>query len=631
MEVVSQTAAGTTGTYTRLAQTDIEAAGTSIPSVSREDSDIAAPRGTIVTGHLREDPSEENLRNYLRDFVRYVPTPVKFNGKRISGGQMSDIEDRENLSQVSSSMETWKGPGMEIYGRLFEDRGHSLVASVQGASIRGESVTLVGHLRFENGPIDVFKKGFKLCATQIGSSIGVSGRLDCERFVPTAGRDSLDAQTSSLLGQIVSTMERIAVEKVLESAERIAQHTRIFRYVVRSGLLDRLDNVPAGLADGTDTTLGRIRAMAKNGGVSVFFGLRTKHALNQIMQARGHVVVLLSADRNRQNAERNYLQRYCGAEPFDGMVECTVHYEHLSRFEKIFLSELELSISKSYEVMNYQLIAGELTEDIPVFVKEHGDRRPMEIFVDVRHPEVSKLEDLGYTQILYSLIGTFCQEYLGPSLKRWSPRFFGDGALNLGLLAKKRSQLWILMKGDIGVLRKGGQRQIVSQSDVQVVTIGGKESTEENPQGAKEVRARILQIVDDDGATGVAGYYIRLLDSAYRAYGDLLPACDSRGVVWAGNRVLYVASDTVSASFQYEIRVDELVAAPIDGVPRAEGAIQLTRPLQEAFGGLYFPVPPALHRFIVPHGDEEIRMELHCDWIDMRTAKHWAPREAVAE
>ena len=629
LEVVSQTAGGTTGTYTRLAQTDIEAAGTSIPSVAREDSNAAAPRGTIVTGHLREDPSVENLREYLQDFVRYVPAAVKFNGKRISGGQMSDIENRKNFSEVSSRTETWQGPGMEIYGRIFEDRGHSLIASVQGASIRGESVALVGHLRFENGPIDVFKKGFKLCATQIGSSIGVSGRLDCERFAPTAGRDSLDAQTSSLLGQIVSTMERVAVEKVLDSAKRIAQHTRIFRYVVRSGLLDRLDNVPARLADGTETTLGRIRAMAQNGGVSVFFGLRQKHALNQIMQARGHVVVLLSADRHRQNAERRYLQSYCEAKPFDGIVECTVHYEVLSRFERIFLSELELSISKSYEVKNYRLIAGKLTEDIPVFVKEHGDRRPMEIFVDVRHPEVSKLEDLGYTQFLYSLIGTFCQEYLGPSLKRWSPRFFGDGALNLGLLAKKRSELWILMKDDIGVLRKGGQRHIVSQSDVRVVTVGGNGSSEEERSGAENVEPRILQIVDVDSATGVAGYYIRLLDSAYRAYGDLLPACESRGVVWAGNRVLYVASDSVSASFQYEIRVDELVAAPIDGIPRAEGAIQLKRPFQEAFGGLYFPVPNALLKFIVPHGDEEIRMELHCDWIDMRTAKHWTPRAAT--
>ncbi|WP_041929603.1 hypothetical protein [Methylibium petroleiphilum] len=77
------------------------------------------------------------------------------------------------------------------------------------------------------------------------------------------------------------------------------------------------------------------------------------------------------------------------------------------------------------------------------------------------------------------------------------------------------------------------------------------------------------------------------------------------------------------------IRLDEVVSTVIDGVPRAEGAIQLDRPLHELFGGLYFPVPKALERFLVPSGDVEIRLELYCDWFDIRTARHWAPKDAV--
>lgn len=122
----------------------------------------------------------------------------------------------------------------------------------------------------------------------------------------------------------------------------------------------------------------------------------------------------------------------------------------------MFLSELEQNIARSYEVKNSRLLPGKLAEDIPVFVKEHGGSQPPDVFVDVRHQEIAKLENLGYTSILYSLIATFCHEYLGPSLKKWSPRYFGDGALNLELLSKRRSELWILLKDDIGVVRKGG-------------------------------------------------------------------------------------------------------------------------------------------------------------------------------
>lgn len=628
LEVTSQAENSSHGTLTRLSEEDIREAGSAIPSVTMESSDAAAPRGTIVVGHLRATANIDDLRNYLRDFVRFVPIEIYFNGKKVSQDRFSDIEDRDNLTEIGGGAQEWQEGDLIITGRLYEDRGHALVASIEGLKIGTESVNLAGHLRFENGPIDAFKRGFKLCATQVGSTIGVSGRLDCDRFVPTAGRDSLDGGTTSLLNRIVLALEKVAVEAVLETPERIAQHTRIFRYVIKRGLIEKLDNVKVNLADGSENLLGDIRRRAGQGGVGVFFGVAQKQALNQIMQARGHIVVLLSSDRHRQDAERRYLEQYCSAKPFDGMIDCTEHYEDLNRFERVFLSELELNISKSYEVRNFRLVPGKLTEDIPVFVKEHGGSQSLDIFVDVRHSEIAKLEDLGYTQILYSLIATFCREYLGPSLKKWSPRFFGDGALNLELLARRRSELWILLKDDIGVVRKGGQRQVVTRSDVQVVNVGGGQTQPEPPPGKPP---RLIHIVDEQGTTELGGFYIRLLDTAFSAYGDLLPECDSRSVVWVGNKIMYVASDAVSAAFQYEIRLDEVVAADVDGTTRAEGAIQLERPLQEIYEGIYFPIPAPLEPFLVPGGQEEIRLELHCEWFDVRTAKHWTPKDPLAD
>ena len=247
------------------------------------------------------------------------------------------------------------------------------------------------------------------------------------------------------------------------------------------------------------------------------------------------------------------------------------HYEDLSRFEKVVLSELEANISMSYEIESFRLFPGKLTEDIPVFLREPGRGKGLEIFVDVRHPEIKKLEILGYTSFLYSLISKFCLEYLGPSLKKWSPRFFGDGSLNLGLLSKKRSELWILVRDDIREIQRGGQRQVVTQSDIQTVDVtagyGEPEPPPQNPH------PRLLHIVDVDGTTELSGYYIRVPDTAFRAYGDLLQSCESRGVVWHGDKITYVASDTVSAAFRYEIELDELVTPEANGERRAEGAL----------------------------------------------------------
>lgn len=309
LEVISQIEEAPHGTYTCLSQEDINTVGAAIPSVTVRQSDDAAPRGTTVIGYLREAPNAEKLRSYLRDFVRFVPIAIIFNGETVSQKRFLDVDDRENLTAISGGEETWRDGDLRVTGQLYEDRGRTIVAGIVGLTVGEESINLKGQLRFENGAIDAFKRGFKLCATQIGTIIGVSGRLDCDCFMPTAGRDSLDSATTGLLGSIVSLLERVAVETVLQLQERIAQNARIFRYVVKRGLIEKLDNAHVRLADATETTLGNIKHRAVQGGVGVYFGTAQKQALNQIMQARGHIVVLLSSDAYRRNAEKIYLER----------------------------------------------------------------------------------------------------------------------------------------------------------------------------------------------------------------------------------------------------------------------------------------------------------------------------------
>ena len=627
LRVTSQDAASPVGTSTVLSAENIRDAGIAIPSVTVSESVDAAPRGTVVIGQLFSAPKAEELKTYLRSFVRYVPILIEFNEERISQETFEHVEEQDNLTAIGSGIVEWQSNDIAVVGQMWEDRGNTLVVSIRELIRKGERVNMGGRLRFENGAIDVFKRGFKLCATQVPSSIGVSGRMDCDLFMPTAGRDSLDAETSGLLSEVVALLEEVAIDKVLESSERIAQHTRIFRYIARRGLIHKMENVVVRLADGTESTLKDIKRRASGGQIAVFFGTAQNHALNQVMQAQGHIVVMLSPDRHRRAAEQSYLSAFCQAKPFDGVVECSEVYREFELFERIFLSEIEQNIAKCYEIKKLKLVGGKLTENIPALVRERSGNQPLEIIVDVKHSEVTKLKDLGANPLLYSLISIFCRVYIGPALKKWSPRFFGDGAINLEMFSKRRSELWVLVKDDIGVVRRGGQRQVVTSKDVTVVNVADQESP---ATSAENPRHRLLLIVDEEAVTGLAGYYIRLPDWAFDAYGDLLAACDTHGVVWIGDKTTFVASDEVSAQFQYEIRVDEIVAVDVGGRVRAEGALQLDRPLQEMYGGVYFPIPMPLENFLVPKGSEEIRLNLHCEWIDMRTKKLWEAERPAA-
>jgi hypothetical protein len=286
---------------------------------------------------------------------------------------------------------------------------------------------------------------------------------------------------------------------------------------------------------------------------------------------------------------------------------------------------MEDTIVRGYGVTRVTLTAGKLTEDIPVYVPTTGAGE-LKIYVDVRHPEIAKLEALGVTALFASMVAAFCREYLGQALRGRSPKFFGSGAVNLDWLSKRRSEMWILLTDDIEVLTRQSQRQVVTSSDVQVVQAGATSPPAE-AQPAADREPKLVRIVGAQEFAALFGYYLRVPTSAYVAYGDIIQECDGRGVVWAGNKITFVASDTVSTAFQFEVRLDRLITVVEGSTTAIEGASQLDRPMQSLFNGLYFPVPAELEPFLVPSAAEEIRIEIHCDLVDFTSARLWVARE----
>ena len=621
--IVTSQAENTPGQRTELRRADIE--GTiGLPQVRQQRSDQAAPRGTIVEGILQAPAEAYELRQYVHDIVKFCRELIYFNGDLISGDQP------EVLSAVHSpTMDgRWLHNGVEVTGTLSETEAKILIATLEGLSIGGTHTDLSGVLRFEGSGIDILRRGFKLCSTAFATTIGVSGFIDCDLLSPTAGRDSLDAESNALVAKIIATMEHAAVLAVLESSDRIDQHTRIFRYVRSHGLVDRIGKVTVQSAAGGWLTLDEVRSRAKNG-TQVYFANSNNATLTDILLTRGHMIVNLPSDNYKAAAIREYLSSI-GAKALTGHVECEEEYSDLSRFEKAFLGELAETITYVYQVHGVRLTAGRLTEDIPVFVANPASRNraPLRIYIDSRHPEVDKLARLGMTSLFRSMVSAFCREYLGPTLRSRSPKFFGSGALNMDWLAQNRSEAWVLLTDDIAVVNRAAQRQVVTASDVHVVVASRNGGVQSPGINEGEAQPKLVKIEGGEEFKDLEGYYLRVPKSSYDAYGDVIVDLDERGGVWTGNRILLVASDAISTAFQFEILLDRLLVATGTGL-LSQGAVVLDRPIQQLFEGLYFPVPPELEEHLVPEGDQRIPVEVLCDWIDFAGSRSWKAREEL--
>lgn len=614
LSVTSQTSNDPLGYETKLSREDIEAAAGGVPKVTVNASDAAGPRGTIVAGTMREGADVAQLGAYLQDFVRHATEAIYFNGNLISRQPKPLPSQDDRLWPLGSGQQEWINGNTAVQGRLFESANHTLYAELNGMRIEGVPIRLIGSIRFENGSIDVLKRGFKLCATAIGTQIGVSGFVDCDRLSPTAGRDSLDAESAALISSITACLEKAAVLAVLQSSDRIAQHTRIFRYVRAHGLIANMGKTSVDIPDGRTLTLADIRTRSGEPAVQVFYSSHRNARLAHLLQTRGNVVVQLPSDNHKRQAVTEFLTTYCGAKPLDGRVECLETYQAATRFEKLFLAELEETILSSFEVQSAELVPGRLSEDIPVYAAENLDGN-LTIFVDVRHEEVTKLERLGVTNLFRSLVSVFCREYLGPTLRAHSPKFFGNGAINLDFLSKRRSELWVLVSKDIQVFSHGSHRQVVRAGDVRIVHAGGVVHQPED----QNREPKLVRIEGSQEFAALFGYYLRVPKSATVAYGDVIQQLEDRAAIWGGDKITLFASDGISTAFQFEVRLDQFITLPEGNT----GALALRRPVQSLFDGLYFPIPRALEGHLVPASSQEIRIEVHCEWMDYSTARSW--------
>lgn len=628
--VVSQVEHVSPGYLTRLTSEDIEAAAGPVPVVHVEESTEAGPRGTIVRGALKKAANVQELEKYVRDFVRYAEEYVYFNKELVSRQPflLPTHDDDEYQSVEDDSKGTWTSGNVTITGNLYVRRGGVLHADITGLILGEEEVRTRGWMRFENGQIDALKRGFKLCSTAIGTQIGVSGVIDCDHLVPTAGRDSLNAESSQLLALIVNAMEKAAVMAILDSSDLIGLHTRIFKYVRRNGLVSHLDKVRVDIANGSEMLLADVKRRSE-GGIKVFYATSKNPSLSRALEAGGHMVVQLPADGHKQAAVKEFLMNYCSAQQFEGQIECLENYNDLSRFEKAFLAEIEEVILSGYDLPKAQILPGRLTENLPVYAKDIPGA-DLTIYVDVRHPQVTKLEGLGITPLFSSMVAAFCREYLSQSLRNRSPMFFGNGAVNLDWLSKSRSELWLLVPQDIEVHRRATQRQVVRRSDVQIVQAGQSSVASESETNADR-KPKIVKIEGTDEFAELSGYYLRIPNRASKAYGDVIQQCDSRCAVWAGNSIRLVASDQINSAFEVEILLDRLITTGATETTSGGGFSQEQRPLQSLYEGLYFPIATVLEDYIVPSGDEGIRVQIDCDWIDFSSAKVWRAREEGEE
>lgn len=639
LTVISRTIDCSVTHETSLNKGEFETLEGMLPTVKYEETDRITSNGTIVIGVAPVEFNKHRLLDYIKQFVTNVEEPVYFEGSRISGGRKTTIG--ENYTPITDIIEN-RMASVRFSYRLYKDEGASLAAELIKASESGTEIDFSGFVRLENGSVRTFKRGFKICEVGISSRIGISGWFDSDLVRPTAGRDTVNAESLSKITRIFRGIEDRARQEIVQDEELLSEHIRLLPDIIASGNLSLLRLLRVRTLDGKSYLLSQIEEMSNER--RVFYSLSSiSTPAAEVLQAKGDIVVSASVDRNRRRAEVRFLVERCKATKFDNLIERLEPYVKMDEFERALLAELDMAIKRLFQPEAFSFLPGKLTLDVPIFWSDKKEVGKTIVYVDTKHGEFEKLRPLGYTPLLWSMIEAFSREYLGDTLKKRSTKFFGDGAVDLEAFARSHSELWELVPSEIETsmlgsseegLRKrnlGAQVEIVRTKDitqVQVISGAGDEDYQSQATGYGndgEVPGKLLEIIDTGGSTGLGGFYIRIPVSASKAFGEIIRTFPTFAVVWFANCITWSGTDDLDTAFLYHVTLDEL----IHGVAEPHGMIELDSSRLQIFRDqVYFYIPSRFHRYLVPKNEEKaIKVSVTHQLVDLGKSRAWTTRK----
>ena len=644
LEVISRTSDCAVTHHTSLSKAAFNLNQFSLPVVEYCETQELASRGTTVIGTTLTQFDAPGLTNYLKQFVKHVREQIYINNDQLISRESVD-KPSGNYREIAPST-TAGGSDLMLTFQVFADDGDVLSAKISGVKINGKDYTCNGYVRLVHGQLDVFKRGFRLCSVNISSRIGITGSIDCDILQPTAGRDTLDGKSLAMLTRIFQLIENFVRPLILEDAGLLANHIRLLPDFISQGLLEKLRLLEIQTLNNNSLSLGEIRDLSEEGQRVLYSVARGQSAAAEVLQARGNIIVSLTSNNpQRRKAEISYLSQFCKATEFDNFIECLEPYDDLDSFEKGVLAELDMAIRKLFKPGPYFFIAGKLTLDVPIFWTNKKEKGSTLGYVDTRHGEFQKLRPLGYTSLLWSMIEAFCREYLGDTLKRQSPKFFGSGAIDLDTFSKSHVDLWELVSTDIAEsliidpdkkissTKHPARIEIVHIGDVAHVTISKDQGVNEQTQNQQpsnsiqsaESLPKLLHINDETGVTGLTGYYLRIPVSATLAFGELIRTFPSFAVVWFANRVTWSGSDMNSTAFVFDVTLDRMISA--NGT-LAQGAMELgTSKVQMYREQIYFFIPQNIQDYLVPtNSGPSIKIEIRHELIDLTGSRSWTAK-----
>ena len=599
--------------------------------------------GTMIIAEL--DPNhhidEAGAREYLKQYVRFLPVPVSVNGNIISQESFSDTlagkaKGFEEVATRSVSNNEFKG--MLQVSISTQSR---LLARLTNISLNDNPIKGEIFLAQQNGPIHGFRNLFGLSPIPVSSHYGLGGFVNLDILYPTAGREALSRESIQCVAHLVNLIEAAASVDI--AGTKAADSNQQFQhYILSHGLYSLARNIEISVLPAhAMVPLAEVRAYESDKSKHFYTG-HDGTTMKRFASAQANLFHV-SQSNPRRKLQIRYLTNIIQLDqvPEHTIVE-RIEATQLTLEEAMFLVRLRGILLDDYLLADVDAAFAMISHGVDFHVEKKEETLHISIAQDIS--SVTMVLECYTTarDVFDGFMKDFVREQVYPHIRDHVPSSTKQGRDALYRRLKENRELFRLQESDYGAIesiladylsgkaefsevlstsrsRASIQLQLVSREQVgsveeefpDIVGSDGHHETASEFEAAPPLMRdelqsdkKVLTVATEHPKLNNFRMFLALSDSIVKREGEFMHWPHTTKLIWGAHRVIYIFTDeTGELSLYYDIKLKTPLQTDQTGGDMFPTTTIVTK------NRIYVPVPKDLEpAFQITDGDKEFHV-----------------------
>ena len=433
-------------------------------------NDGRQPGSKIIAELDPEYPlNASSIRNYLRQYVRFLPVPVYVNGANISQRAYDDelSGTAEGFQEVQSSIMTSGGP-FEGSVSIFADPQGRILVRLRELHFHGTPISGDAFFVQQRGQIHAYRNFFGLSPVPVSGYYGLSGYVNLDILRPTAGREALSRESIQYLRDLIEFAEGCTTVAISDT-DAADRNQQFQNHILSKGWVNLAHRVGINVKPLDEmVALGQIENFEPEKS-KLYYAGRDPTTVRSF-SGEGSNLFHVAQTNPRRNLQMRYLTSHTRLERVpDELIISKIQQTALTLEEAMFLLRIRTILLDDYLMPDVDVDFAEISHGVSIHVIAEGDK--LDISIQRTLPAVAMVTEC-YTaarDVFGGFVKDFVREHIYPHIRDYVPSSKRQGRDALYNRLKKNKDLFQLEEGDYGEIEPILADFLSGQTDLQEV------------------------------------------------------------------------------------------------------------------------------------------------------------------